>query len=325
MEKHVKAEPKKTSRHAKPSISVVLVCYNQAAYLEQAINSVKKQTYQDIELIAVDDASSDGSLEVLRLFEREGKIDMRVIDAPDGKNLGIVATYTRGILDAKGDYIAFLEADDAWSPNYLSEKVKILDRFPEVGVVFSPCRLLLNSTFGIDMLVRQKIVQYLLPKNKPFDNFRWLLWKNNVANFSSFIARTELVRSVQNPNDLRLCFYDWWLLAHLSMSTKFFLDAHSYTIWRFSRSSFMGKQNFQTHKKKLASFLDMLYQSLESSMEDHNEDCRFALTKAYQGVRPFMDFYRQASFARWLIFFSKAPLWALEVLVSYTVNRLKFR
>lgn len=311
-------------KHPKPSISVVLVCYNQAAYLEEAMASIQRQSYQDIEVIAVDDASSDGSLEVLRSFERDGILNMRVFGAPNGKNRGIVATYTRGISEARGDYIAFLEADDAWSPNYLSEKIKVLEQFPEVGVVFSPCRILRSGSFGMDMLIRQKIVQFLLPKNRPFDNFRWLLWKNNVANFSSFVTRTELVQTVQKPNDLRLCFYDWWLLAHLSMRKKFFFETHSYTLWRFSRTSFMGRQSFQAHKDKLTNFLDALYKSLEANLESDKEDLRSVLTQQYRGVRPFMEFYRQASFYRWFIFFSKAPIWALETLVSYLVNRFKF-
>ena len=107
-----------------------------------------------------------------------------------------MATYARGISAAKGHTLAFLEGDDLWDSNYLSEKVRVLDRFSDVGVVFSACRFLLDGYFGIDMLARQKVLQLFLPKERPFNNFEYLLRKNNVATFSAFAARADLVRSV---------------------------------------------------------------------------------------------------------------------------------
>ena len=201
---------------SKPHVSVILTSYNQAAYLPAALHSIRKQSYQDFEVIAVDDGSTDESLDILRSFERENKPGIRVCGA-GGENRGLVATYATGVSEAAGDYLAFLEADDMWTPNYLAEKVRVLDRLSEVGVVFSPCRFLLEGCFGLDMLIRQRVLQWLLPRQEPFDNFKWLLRKNNVATFSAFVVRAELVRSVPLPADLRLCFYDWWLLTHLSL------------------------------------------------------------------------------------------------------------
>jgi glycosyltransferase involved in cell wall biosynthesis len=307
-----------------PLISVVLVCYNQARYLKEAFATIEAQSYKNIEVIAVDDASSDGSLEVLQLIRSQSNLAIKVFGAPGGINHGIVATYTKGISEAKADYVAFLEADDAWSPNYLARKMSVLERFPEVGVVFSPCRIVRQGTFGLDMQVRQVLIQLLLPRNKPFKNFERLLWKNNVANFSCFVTRTGIVRRIPAPDSTRVSFYDWWLLAHLSIHNSFFFETRSYTRWRFSRTSLMGKQTFEAHAEQLTSFLGLLYKSLEERLTYDKIVLQTMLRQKYRGARPFMEFYRQPSFYRWLYFFGKSPIWALKTLVSYSVNKLKF-
>ena len=315
---------KHRAKAPEPLISVVLVCYNQARYLKEAFASIEAQSYNNIEVIAVDDASSDGSLKTMQLIKSQSSLDIKVFGAPGGKNQGIIATYTKGVSEAKAEYVAFLEADDAWSPSYLAEKINILERFPEVSVVFSPCRIVRQGSFGVDMQIRQALIQILLPKNKPFKNFERLLWKNNVANFSCFATRTELVRGVQAPSNIRTPFYDWWLLAHLSINKRFFFDTNSYTRWRFSRTSLMGKQTFQAHTEQLTSFVDLLYKSLEESLGNDKIELQAILKRKYRGAQPFIEFYRQASLRGWIYFFGKSPIWALQTLVSYVVNKQKF-
>lgn len=315
----------KSENDTKPTVSVILTCYNQASYLADALNSIRQQSYQDFEVIAVDDGSRDKSLDILQSFEREGELIMRVCAARHGENRGIVTTFARGISEANGVYLAFLEADDAWAPNYLSEKVQILDQLPEVGVVFSPCRFLIEGCFGLDMLVRQKVLQWLLPKRQPFDNFKRLLRKNNVATFSTFVARAELVRSVRPPDDSRLCFYDWWLLMHLSLHTQFFFDTRSYTVWRHSRSSFMGNQAFVDHRERLTEFLEVMYRSIEQDLSLRDGNLQRYFTKKRRGMRSFVSFYRQPSLREGTKFFHEDPLWSVETIASYLVNRSKFR
>ena len=307
-----------------PQVSVILAVYNQAHYLSDAIDSVLNQSYKDYEIIAVDDGSTDSSLQLLHTYRERHPLNFRICANEERHNLGIVATYARGISAGMGRTLAFLEGDDLWDSNYLAEKVRILDRFPDVGVVFSPCRLLLDGYYGIDMFARQKVLQLFLPKERPFNNFEYLLRKNNVATFSAFAARADLVRSVPLPQDSRLCFYDWWLLTQLSFRTQFYFETRSRVSWRQSRGSLMGSQRFDDHKEQLTSFLEDLYNSVDRELLRQDVAGRERFTRMQRAKPHFVAFYRGPSARRFTEFFRVDPRWALETLASYVVNRSKF-
>jgi len=100
-------------------ISVIIPNYNYAQYIEQAIESVLKQSYQNLELIVVNNGSSDNSLEILRIYEN----DIHLIDQ---LNMGQSGARNSGLLRATGDFIAFLDADDFWEPTKLEKQVNLL-------------------------------------------------------------------------------------------------------------------------------------------------------------------------------------------------------
>ncbi len=110
-------------------VSVIIPSYNRQAFIGRAIDSVLAQTTQDYELIVVDDGSTDQTKEVLATYE--GKIRYFY-----QSNAGISAARNRGIAEANGEYVAFLDSDDYWAPEKLAEQVKILDAKPKVGIVY---------------------------------------------------------------------------------------------------------------------------------------------------------------------------------------------
>ena len=101
-------------------ISVIIPNYNYAQFISHAIESVLRQSYQNIELIVVNNGSTDNSLEVLANFEKE----IILIDQP---NLGQSGARNSGLLKATGDYIAFLDADDVWEPTKLEKQFPLLN------------------------------------------------------------------------------------------------------------------------------------------------------------------------------------------------------
>jgi len=122
-----------------PKISVIIPCFNQGAYLEEAVNSVLDQTFQDFEILVVDDGSTDA--ETIRMLEDYEKPKTRVIRT---NNQGLSAARNNGIREAKGDYILPLDADDKIGPGYLEDAVLILDNHPEIGIVYCEA-----SYFGV--------------------------------------------------------------------------------------------------------------------------------------------------------------------------------
>lgn len=100
-------------------VSVIIPNYNYARYLSEAVESVLNQSYKPIEIIVVNNGSTDNSLEVLKAFENR----FRLIDQ---SNLGQSGARNSGLNQATGDYIAFLDADDYWHPEKIEKQVKLL-------------------------------------------------------------------------------------------------------------------------------------------------------------------------------------------------------
>jgi glycosyltransferase involved in cell wall biosynthesis len=111
-----------------PRISVVIPLYNKQAYVERAVASVLQSGYPAHEVIVVDDGSTDaGPQRVSAMSEPR----VRLIRQPNG---GVAAARNRGISEASGDYVAFLDADDYWSPEYLPAIADLIARFPQCGL-----------------------------------------------------------------------------------------------------------------------------------------------------------------------------------------------
>ena len=108
-----------------PSISVIIPSYNYESYMYEAIKSVLLQSLKDFELIIVDDGSTDDSMAVARSFAGQDQ-RITVLQHPDGKNHGLAATLQLGVAESKGEYIAFLEADDIWLSTCLEQKIPAL-------------------------------------------------------------------------------------------------------------------------------------------------------------------------------------------------------
>lgn len=113
---------------SKPLVSVIVSNYNYARYLPQALNSVLAQSYSNIEIIVVDDGSTDDSENVLRSYENH----IRWIRQ---KNQGVSAARNRGVKETRGELIAFLDADDIWLPLKLERQVERFLDDPELGLV----------------------------------------------------------------------------------------------------------------------------------------------------------------------------------------------
>jgi glycosyltransferase involved in cell wall biosynthesis len=110
--------------------SVVIPTYNCAKYVCKAIGSVLHQSYGNVEIIVVDDGSTDETRDVIQPFKERIKYIYQ-------ENTGLPGARNRGIREASGEYVAFLDADDLWDERKLEIQVNVLDSFPSTGIVFS--------------------------------------------------------------------------------------------------------------------------------------------------------------------------------------------
>ena len=129
-------------RPESPKVSVIIPTYNRADLLPRAVNSVLAQTFQDYEIIIVDDHSSDDTQDVIAKFS-----DPRIRSILHRTNRRQSAAINTGIANARGEYIAFLDDDDEWLPRKLEAQVALLESSsPEVGLVYGWMDRIQDST-----------------------------------------------------------------------------------------------------------------------------------------------------------------------------------
>src|SRR5437773_9320352 len=134
----------------KATVSVVIPNYNYAHFLREAIDSALAQTYKDIEVIVVDDGSTDASADVIASYDSR-------IHPVFSQNQGVAAARNRGVAESTGEYIAFLDADDAWLPTKIEKQVERFAADTALGLVHvgvedidGEGNPLLNRTVGLE-------------------------------------------------------------------------------------------------------------------------------------------------------------------------------
>lgn len=120
---------------AEPSVSAICIFHNETVFLKEAIESVLAQTFDDYELLMVDDGSIPASTMIARGFARRSPGRIRYLEHEDHANRGMSATRNLGLAHARGEFIVFIDADDVWPPNRLAEQVALLTQHAEAGAV----------------------------------------------------------------------------------------------------------------------------------------------------------------------------------------------
>ena len=163
-------------------VSIVVPVYNAEQYVAETLRSVFAQTYQNFEVIIVDDGSPDRSIDICRQFT-----DPR-IKIIQQSNRGLPGARNTGIRHAKGAYLAFLDADDLWLPEKLEKHIKHLESSPDIGVSFS------YSAF-IDGTGKPTGI-YQIPRKIDGITPEYVLCRNPVGNGSAAVIRREVFEAI---------------------------------------------------------------------------------------------------------------------------------
>ncbi|MEB3175639.1 MAG: glycosyltransferase family 2 protein [Cyanobacteriota bacterium] len=163
-------------------VSVIIPVYNVEAYIAQTIESVLAQTYQNFEIIIVNDDSPDRSAEICQQFSDPR---IKIVHQP---NRGLAGARNTGIRCAQGDYLAFLDSDDLWAPDKLAKQVAHLEASPQVGVSF--CRSAFIDGTGNPLGI------YQMPKLTGITP-EYLLCRNPVGNGSAPVIRRQVLEEIR--------------------------------------------------------------------------------------------------------------------------------
>ena len=204
-----------------PTVSVVMPVHGAERFVGAAIASVLAQGWTDFELIVVDDASPDASVDIARGFD---DARMRLVSHP--VNRGLAAARNSGIRVARGRYVALLDADDVWEPGKLAAHVAHLDARPEVGVSFS------RSLF-IDERGRS-LGTWQMPRLSGIDA-EHLVCRNPVGNGSAAVLRRAALDDIAERADRHGVEEDHWFddAFRRSEDIECWIRIAATTRWRF--------------------------------------------------------------------------------------------
>jgi glycosyltransferase involved in cell wall biosynthesis len=199
-----------------PLFSVIIPCFNHAAFVGEAIESILAQSMGDLELIVVDDCSRDNSKEVIEKFVAS---DPRVRSIYHEVNQGISPTRDDAIRVANGQYLAFCDADDVWMPTKLARQLELLEKHPGHYVAY--CDAAIINECGIETGERFSD-QFPVPGNgsgRLFDK----LCTRNFINIQTAILRRECITEAGYFDDgegIKLVD-DWWFWLRVSYRNLF--------------------------------------------------------------------------------------------------------
>jgi glycosyltransferase involved in cell wall biosynthesis len=168
-------------------VSVIIPTYNAEKFIAATLQSVIDQTYKNLEVIVVDDASPDQSVEICRQFT-----DPR-IKIVSQKNRGLAGARNTGIRHAQGEYLAFLDADDLWLPEKLEKHIAHLERFPTVGASFSHSAFIDEAGNALGLYQMSKLQDIT-----PLD----LFCRTPIGNGSAAVFRREVFEAIKFPDNL---------------------------------------------------------------------------------------------------------------------------
>lgn len=266
-------------------ISILMASYNYELYIGEAIKSVLNQTWIDFELLVIDDGSKDGSVALARSFaEHDPRV--RVLQHPDGKNHGLPETLSLGIVEAGGDWIAFLESDDLWEPECLERRME-LARQTRADVVLNAIRPLPRPERVRDGLTFMSLASA--------EHERRSIRSGGAYSLQSSLSCGEqnpdlLLRHAQSER-LRACSFaapvprwlDWWIWIQVAQTGLFAFVPAQLTSWRLHAGSY-------NHKITLK-------QCIQDNM------------RLWDGFRGLQESYRQSgkNYSYW---FLQSPFWS---------------
>lgn len=208
----------------KPLVSIVFTSYNHKEYLRQALDSLVSQTYPNLEIIIIDDCSTDGSQEVLKEYEHIENINLQLKTQNSGS---YVKASNYGASFAKGEYILFAQCDDFAEANQIETLLNAFESNPSVGVVFSKSNLVDEKgiTFTDDFVGRERSFKRSVKENGLITRSKmkeFLSFSCVIPNLSAALIKHDLFKEINGLSERYLVVADWEFWLDLTEKTDFY-------------------------------------------------------------------------------------------------------
>lgn len=179
-----------------PLVSVIMPAYNASQYIEEAITSVLKQTYENLELIVIDDCSTDNTYELICEI---CKNDSRIAVYRNEKNQGVAKTRNKGFKLAQGEYVALLDSDDVWHSNKIEKQVML--------AIEAKADIIYCSYGMVDAAGKKIGNDFIVPKTTDFSK----MLKKSVISCSTAMLSKEIVKTYSFNKNYYHEDYIFWL------------------------------------------------------------------------------------------------------------------
>lgn len=247
-------------------ISIITASYNYEDLIVTAIDSVINQSHKDWELIIVDDGSKDNSVKVIQEYV-EKYDNIKLFQHENGINKGLKETVKFALEKCTGEYVAFLESDDYWESNNLEEKVKIIEKDPNINFIFNDVNLIGTQECKQKLDNHFKVTKRFLDQKQGSRNlFQYFFLINLVPTFSCVMAKKEILDNVDfdTPIDALL---DLWLWTQLSFANKFYYLDKKLTNWMLHDDSYLNSSSDVRNKSKQKLFYSRIFNRIESTQK----------------------------------------------------------
>lgn len=242
-----------------PTVSVVVASYNYQDLVIETLESLWAQTCRDFEIVVVDDGSSDDSVANIRRFiegHAGGDVPMRLVLHDDGANHGLPATVERGIRESKGEFVAFCESDDLWTPDHLEQVLQAVRESDGgadivvngVEVFGDPARC---ARFARIVRSRQAAMKPGCNRFTPAA-FRDL---NYIVTFSCAMVRRAALADCDFHPVARNSALDWWLWRQLCYNRPVWFVDKVLTRWRMHASQMVQDHSNVDFRERQRAFL----------------------------------------------------------------------
>ncbi|MFZ0333008.1 MAG: glycosyltransferase [Candidatus Acidiferrales bacterium] len=239
---------------ADPLVTMIVLCYNQARFVVETLESVKAQTYKNTELIIIDDCSSDDSVAMIERWLHENGIQCNFIPHP--KNQGICKSLNEALALTTGKYISMIASDDIWLPDKIDRQVAIMESQPEsVGVLYT-------DAFQIDEhgnpLLEMYIACYWKLSQMPQGQILDTLLESNIIPGPTTLIRRSCYDKV-GLYDENLPWEDWDMWMRMARHYSFIYSpmpagryrVHAKSLWHCNPER-MAKDSFTICLKQFA-------------------------------------------------------------------------
>ena len=275
-----------------PRVSVITIFLNADRFLSEAIESVLAQEFRDFELILVDDGSEEPCSAIARGYADRDAPRVRYLEHEGHLNRGMSASRNLGISASHGEFIAFIDADDVWSPNKLREQVAMMDAHPDLGMICGAVRYWRSWDGKTDVIVPTGHAQNRVIQPPEASLELYPLGKADAPCPSDLLLRRSVVAALGGFEEVftgpRQMYEDQAFLAKLYLAAPVFFSDKVWLSYRLHADSCVAEAKRHGHYLEVRRYFLSWLERYLAGLPAVDARVKPAVRRAWRSSHPFV-------------------------------------